>query len=239
MKSFAIASGFLALLVLAIAGPAYRLDLLNLGQAFSLLRWAVYLGLTSLVIIGGYGLWRRPSGRSAVILAGSALAGMLAVAIPLLQLYAARSVPPIHDISTDTDNPPPFIEALPREGATNPPDYPGEDVAAQQRQAYPYLQPLSLDAPLEQVYREARSAAAEMGWETIAADINEQNARIEATDTTFWFGFTDDIVVRLQSTEEGTRVDVRSKSRVGKSDVGKNAERIRAFLHTLDASDSR
>ena len=59
------------------------------------------------------------------------------------------------------------------------------------------------------------------------------DGRIEATDTTFWFGFKDDVVVRVQPADNGSRIDVRSESRVGKSDVGTNARRIRAYLAKL------
>jgi uncharacterized protein (DUF1499 family) len=72
-----------------------------------------------------------------------------------------------------------------------------------------------------------------MGWEIVAADVEE--GRIEATDRTFWFGFKDDVVIRLTPSGERTIVDVRSKSRVGGSDVGTNARRIRSFLERLTA----
>ena len=73
-----------------------------------------------------------------------------------------------------------------------------------------------------------------MGWEIV--DANPGQGRIEATDATFWFGFKDDMVVRVAPTETGSRVDVRSLSRVGRSDVGTNAKRIRAFLARLPRS---
>ena len=67
-----------------------------------------------------------------------------------------------------------------------------------------------------------------MGWEIVASELAE--GRIEATATTFWFGFKDDVVVRVTPTDSGSRIDVRSVSRVGRSDVGANAERITAYL---------
>ena len=67
-----------------------------------------------------------------------------------------------------------------------------------------------------------------MGWEIVAA--NAEEGRIEATDTTLWFGFKDDVVVRIQARDDESLLDVRSVSRVGKSDVGTNAQRIRAYL---------
>jgi uncharacterized protein (DUF1499 family) len=78
----------------------------------------------------------------------------------------------------------------------------------------------------------ALQAARDMGWEIVDADPVE--GRIEATDRTLWFGFADDVVIRLATTDSGTRLDVRSKSRIGGSDVGANARRIRRYLARLD-----
>jgi len=72
-----------------------------------------------------------------------------------------------------------------------------------------------------------------MGWEIVEA--NPAQGRIEATATTFWFGFRDDVVVLVSATESGSRIDVRSLSRVGRSDVGTNAARVRAYLAKLSA----
>jgi uncharacterized protein (DUF1499 family) len=152
---------------------------------------------------------------------------------PFAQIQIARSVPPIHDITTDTQNPPEFVAIAPlRADAPNPLAYPGEEVAAQQRAAYPHIAPVTFDAPPGEVFDRALAAARAMGWEIVATAPAE--GRIEAPDTTFWFGFKDDVVIRIAAVEEGrTRLDVRSKSRVGMSDVGKNAARIEAFLRKL------
>jgi uncharacterized protein (DUF1499 family) len=228
------ASGFVALLLLALAGPMYRLEWLGLGQAFGMMRWAFFAGVASVVLVIGYSLWRRPGGRLGSVLAFSALAGLCAAYIPLSQLQAARSVPPIHDISTDLENPPEFVDVIPlRADAPNPPEYPGEETAEQQRQAYPDLAPIVLKFPLERVHRATEELVERLGWELVASVRDDATARIEATDTTRWFGFKDDVVIRLQSVEDGTRLDMRSKSRVGGSDIGTNAERIREFTRTL------
>jgi uncharacterized protein (DUF1499 family) len=233
--ALSVAGGFLALALLALAGPLYRLDLLELGQAFSLLRWAAYLGIASIILIIGYSIWRRPKGRFAGALAVSALAGVCAIAIPWSQMQTARSVPPIHDISTDLENPPAFVDIVAlRKDAPNPPEYAGPDAARQQRQAYPDIQPLILNAPLDEVYQSAQEIVHALGWRLVSAETEQWQARVEATDTTFWFGFKDDVVVRLQYAGNVTQVDVRSKSRVGKGDVGKNAERIREFFRVLE-----
>lgn len=238
--ALSIASGFTALLLLAIAGPSHRLEWLDLGQAFTLMRWAFFLGVASVILVLGYSLWRRPGRKLATVLAFSALAGLCAAYIPLSQMQSARSVPAIHDISTDLDNPPEFVDVIPlRADAPNPHEYAGEETAELQREAYPDLQPLMLSAELEQVYNAAREVVAALNWDLAASVQDTESARIEATDTTFWFGFKDDVVIRLESVETGTRLDMRSKSRVGRSDLGKNAERIREFTRALDRTLGR
>jgi uncharacterized protein (DUF1499 family) len=146
----------------------------------------------------------------------------------------ARSVPPIHDITTDTENPPQFNAILPlRKDALNPAEYGGPSIAEQQHQAYPDIVPLILDVPPVQTIDRARSISHKMGWEII--NVDPQQGIIEATDTTFWFGFKDDIVILVSSQGSGSRIDIRSVSRVGKSDVGANARRVKGFLKALKA----
>ena len=141
-------------------------------------------------------------------------------------------MPPIHDISTDTKRPPEFVAILPlRADAPNPSEYGGPEVAAAQIGAYPDLQTHRMDAAPAQAFERAQQAARGLGWEIVSADPTA--GRIEATATTFWFGFKDDVVIRIEPDAAGSRVDVRSLSRVGGSDVGANAARIRAFLQAL------
>jgi uncharacterized protein (DUF1499 family) len=147
-------------------------------------------------------------------------------------MQKAQLVPPIHDITTDTEQPPQFQAVLPlRADAPNPAEYGGAEIAGQQRQGYPDIAPLALEQPSAEAFRRALEAARGMGWDIVAAD--SVAGRIEATATTAWFGFKDDVVVRITPAGSGSRVDVRSVSRVGKSDVGANAERIREFLGRL------
>jgi uncharacterized protein (DUF1499 family) len=106
-------------------------------------------------------------------------------------------------------------------------------LAEQQREGYPDLAPVTLSLPPEQAFDRALTVAQDDGWEIVTAD--RTAGRIEATDTTFWFGFKDDVVVRLTPWGTGTRVDVRSVSRVGRSDVGTNARRITSFLEAVQS----
>ena len=108
------------------------------------------------------------------------------------------------------------------------------ETAARQVTAYPDIKTIVIQAPAEQVFARAQATARDMGWEIVASVPAE--GRIEATATTAWIGFEDDIVIRIVSTGAETRVDLRSKSRVGRSDLGMNASRIRAFRDRLTAS---
>lgn len=214
-----------AALLLLVSGPGYRLGAWPVRTGITLVRWGAYGGLLALVI-GGIALWRS-RGRSAL----GALAVVLAlgtVAIPLGWQRRAAAAPPIHDITTDTANPPVFHAIVPlRAGAPNTLEY-SQETARQQREAYPDITPLILERRAAQVFDRALNVAGELGWEIV--DANADAGRIEATDTTAFFGFKDDVVVRLTPMGERTVVDVRSVSRVGRGDAGTNARRIREFL---------
>jgi hypothetical protein len=152
--------------------------------------------------------------------------------VPWNALRQARALPPIHDITTDTGRPPQFVAILPlRAGAPNPAAYGGADVARAQIGAYPELRTHRMDAAPAEAFKRALQAARDLGWEIVAADAAA--GRIEAIDTTFWFGFKDDVVIRVEADGAGSRVDLRSVSRVGVGDVGANARRIRAYLRAL------
>ncbi|MFG6157689.1 DUF1499 domain-containing protein [Halomonas sp. 1390] len=233
----AIAGGILAALAalsMAGAGPAYRLEMLSLGEAFGLLRYGalVALGAAGLGAVGLLIAAFTRRGLPALLAALVILAGLALVAVPWQQLQQARTVPPIHDITTDLEDPPAF-EALAeaRQAAPNAVAYPGETTAKQQREGYPALGPLTLEASLSEAQAAAEAVAREAGWEIAAV----RDDGLEATDTTFWFGFKDDVVIRLSETDDGVRVDMRSASRLGTSDVGTNAARIRSTLAALES----
>jgi len=218
------------------SGFGYRLGWWSFRAGFTLLAAAAGIGtLAALVSLAAMLLSTRArAGRSlAMALAGLAL-GAATAAIPAWNLHLARSVPPIHDITTDTADPPAFV-ALAQARAQSPSgvDYEGEAVAAAQKAAYPDIGPAHYRRPPDQVFEAALSAARDIGLAVAAADPGA--GRIEATATTRFYGFKDDVVVRIAPAAGGSRVDVRSASRVGKSDLGANARRIRAFLRALNA----
>lgn len=224
-----------AVLLLAASGPAYRIELLSLSNAFMLLRWSAYLGVAAVLVgaIAGGWAYRRRALAGLALSVASLLMGLAAFGIPYLWQRRAQSVPPIHDITTDLQNPPAFDAVVPlRADAPNSLERPPQ-LAEQQRAGYPELAPITLAAPPDQAFDRALAVAQDEGWQIVTAD--KASGRIEATDTTEWFGFKDYVVVRLTPWGSGTRVYVRSVSRVGRSDVGTNARRIRRFLEQLQA----
>ena len=111
--------------------------------------------------------------------------------------------------------------------------YDAEVLAEQQQAAYPEVKTLVSSQPTNVLFNQAMLVLQDLGLEIV----NEDTAAgvIEATATTFWFGFKDDVVVRIRSTVDGSIVDVRSVSRVGQSDLGANAKRIRAILNGIES----
>lgn len=229
----------LAGLALWLAGTGHRLGWWDFRPAFTLLRWAAYSGLVGAALsLLGIFLARPGSSRRGFSFAVAGLViGLVVAGLPWQWWQKAQRVPPIHDITTDTETPPVFVAILPlRADAPNTADYGGPEVAAQQRAGYPDLGPLMLQTAPQPAFARALDAAGDMGWEIVAAESGD--GRIEATATTFWFGFKDDVVVRITPTDSGSRIDVRSVSRVGRSDVGANAERIAAYFARIMQSES-
>lgn len=231
-KHFPLVIAFLAALLLLAAGPGTRMELWDFRVGLGLLRWAAYIGLAAAVVAVVMLLLPRARSGGMAALVLSCVVGLGVAYVPWSGMQKARSLPPIHDISTDTSRPPEFVAVLPlRADAPNSAEYGGAELAAQQLKAYPDVRTHRMDAAPAQAFMRAKDAASALGWELVAAD--PAAGRIEATATTTWFGFKDDVVVRIEPDGVGSRVDVRSVSRVGGSDVGANAARIRAFLRVL------
>ncbi len=230
----ALGVALLGLVLLGAAGPAYRLGA-ALPTAFTLLRWAAYVGGAGalLAVVAGALAYRRHARREVALSAVALVAAIVAIGIPYSWQRRAASVPPIHDITTDLENPPTFVAVGARRAdAPNSLERP-DTLAVQQREGYPDLAPVTLALAPDQAYDRALALVQAKGWEIVTAD--KSAGRIEATDTTRFFGFKDDVVIRLTPWGSGTRVDLRSVSRVGRSDVGTNARRIRDFLDDLDS----
>jgi uncharacterized protein (DUF1499 family) len=234
MPGLALGVACAAALLLVLAGMGSRFGWWHFRTGFALLGYGAYGGIGALLLAvwGGILAGRRRQ-TAGIVLAAVAFAGGLTVAaVPASWRMSARKLPVIHDITTDTVHPPQFVAVLSlRKGAPNPADYGGPEVAEQQKTAYADLRTEVMNLPTDRAFERALTAAKAAGWRIVAAE--PQQGRIEAIDTTFWFGFTDDIVIRTVAAGERTLLDIRSVSRVGKSDVGTNARRIRSYLKRL------
>ena len=203
------------------------------------------LTLGALSALGGLVLlFIRPRGLGVFALIAALAAGGM-VQIPLKMKAAYEANPPIHDITTDFDNPPQIVAGASAD-RINPPDYRGSDlvpgtdktIADAQREAFPDIKSRRINAGLDESAEIVREVIDDMNMELLSATFVDDKWRIEATYKSRWFGFIDDFVVRLTPEGSMTRVDVRSKSRVGGSDLGANAARVRAFYEKLEAATS-
>ncbi|MBA58415.1 MAG: hypothetical protein CMQ40_04505 [Gammaproteobacteria bacterium] len=169
----------------------------------------------------------------------SMIVSLLPTIVMAPQILSAVSVPPIHDISTDTENPPEFVVAKSfRESFPNSSEYgdeawPPEKLASATLTAYPEIKSIVSNLNLVDSLKKSGEVLVSMGMEIISMDASY--GRIEAVDTSFWFGFKDDLVLRIKEQDNGVIVDVRSKSRVGQSDLGVNAARIKEFTEKFSS----
>jgi len=233
MKILTLLAGIIAIALVVLAGPLYKFEILDLGKAFFAMRIGLFVGagtivlaLVQIVFLRKNISWRA-TGLSVVL-------AVIAIAMPLSLMMKAKSVPPIHDISTDLVNPPSFVAILPlRANAPNPAEYQGEEIASQQRKAYPELDTQTFQQPKAEVFKATVMALKDMGLEVVSEDLAQ--GRIEASDTTAWFGFVDDVVVRITSSGQTSTFDARSKSRIGMSDLGKNTERLNDLIARVDS----
>lgn len=209
--------------VLMVRSGAWQQGLMV--YALSCLGAALLLSLAVLgLLLPRFALWRKAiAGRALLLLPGTAL---------LLILLGSRGdIPPIHDISTDLQDPPVFTVAPQQRGEhSNSLDIDPETIN-QQREGYPDLQTTLSGLDIDEAFDRAVAVATTMGWEIYHQDRNA--GVIEAVETTTVMGFKDDIVIRLRTNADGTLIDLRSVSRVGISDLGANAARIRAFQQQL------
>ena len=239
-SKFFLVTSMVAVVLLFASPLGYKYGVAELMPSFASLLLALTLAV--IVFVGGL-IMTVVANRKGLIRDRQFL--LVAVAISLIPMIAmappiakVRSVPPIHDISTDGLNPPTFDVVIGlRAEAPNDLEYGSEQdsaaaMAKLQQAAYPQIVTLESDLSVPEAVAQAALVLAQQDLEVVNVDVD--NGRVEAVATTFWFGFKDDLVVRIQPTHTGSKIDVRSVSRVGQSDLGANAARIAKLLQAFN-----
>ena len=216
----------IAPVIMLIAGGLYRLRFVDFQIALLAFAIAVLIaGLAALfglvgAVLGGHGKTTRAV--TALVVA------LLVLVAPLNTVRQGAGVPMIHDITTDLEDPPIFVE-VPRKRSIgdNSLDIDAEVLAAQ-KAYYTDIGPTMLPMAKTEAFALVREAVDAFDWVVHAENANL--GYIEATASTPFFGFRDDVIIRVTEDTGGARVDMRSASRVGLSDLGVNAGRIRDFM---------
>ena len=242
----AFAAFVAALLIGLTASFGTRLGYWNYRVGlYEIFPYSLYFGFAALVIGLVWVVTALVANKATAARYGLAgfVGAIIVLVVPLSDYLASYSKPPIHDISTDVEHPPEFVSlVLQRQGATNPPDYDGPTrvtmngksytVTQLQKKYYADIHSIGrLGISPEQLFNHALAAARGLGWTIVAVAPDE--GRIEATYTSFFFGFVSDIVIRVRPSGLGARIDIRAKSRVGQGDGGTNAELIRAYMKRM------
>ena len=194
---------------------------------------ALLLGIGATIVIwrrGAAGAWSTTAG----IMVSLAIFAWPASVVPFY-----LKMRHLNDVTTDTEHPPEFaVLARDRARSANPVAYPGAIYAAHQAQAFPQLEAMVVDRPAEEVFDAVGEAARRLHWRVVAEEPPERgrtSGHVEAEDRTLILGFVDDVVVRVEGDGGQTRIDVRSLSRYGRYDFGRNAQRVRDFYTELHA----
>lgn len=225
----------IAALLLLAAGPlGWRTGLMHyrFGLIYLLPGAALAAAAAMLVSLASLGWWRS-LGRRRILAAAGFVLGAAVFYVPFQAYQSGGTVPPINDITTDTASPPAFAATLPARAAENgrPADYTA-DMAEPQHRAFPDIVPVTTPLPPAEAFKRALETARGMpGWTIV--DSNAERGRVEASDHSLFYGFTDDVVIRVTPNGAGSRIDVRSKSRQGRGDFGVNARRVRSYLAAL------
>lgn len=218
------------------SGLGVRFGLWDFRVGFNVLKWSAYLVGVPVALAVIAAVMAKISGASllnyryAVVL----IIGLFVFGVPYMSVKEFRKMSTIADATTSFDDPPVFVDlvAVRNETSSNPLEYRAGDAIERQKQYFPDLTTLELDKSPKEVIDQAAEIAAELGLEIAA--VKPEEGRLEATETTFWFRFKDDVVVRAQTMENGmTQVDIRSASRVGYGDGGINAKRVQHFIKEL------
>lgn len=236
LGNFVLGGALILIVIVLVAATLARFDIIGKIDGFG----PFYMSLNparALTLIGlaglGFAFWRS-TGQVAKLFVGTILSGALMLAVYVLLVIPGGKVPPIHDITTDLNNPPQFATLDVEPVSTGP--FTQEEWRAYHEESYSDIEPVIIDKPPQEVLANARALAEARGWEIVNAD--PEAGILEATATAGYVRFHDDVVVEVTPVADGsTRVDMRSVSRVGVSDVGYNAARIRSFLADLRTAE--
>lgn len=212
------------------SGFGYNWGLWGLGDALSVLLWGVGAAMAGTVISTVGAVATRYTGKKGFVASFVGLFLGIAVLIAFGYFYfSALHAPPLHDISTDLADPPLLVARPAQPGPVDTLAYPGPEAAKMQRQWYPDIKPLELTEKPEAAYKKALKTVQRMdGWTVLDAD--SVSNYIRATSTVPWFGITVETAVRITSTARGSRIDLRSATLAGQTDMGLNTRRIRSFF---------
>ncbi len=191
----------------------------------------------AMALVAGLDIWVTGRQGTARVVVAAVLALAL-LAIPIGVYVASLNWPELNDVTTNTKDPPAFVEAAMARGpAENPAQYPGGTFAALQAASYPDIKTLVVPRPADEVFELVLQAIGKLKMRSTfeAAPSDEARAPgiVEIADRTLMLGFTDDVVIQISGDEESSRIDVRSASRYGRSDFGRNAERVRSILKEI------
>lgn len=224
------------LLMLVVVAAGHKYEVIS----FALLTQGFMVGLGGSLLLGALALvamiWAGVNKRKGWALPMVSVVVLAALPILLIVVTAGDGFdkPRIHDITTDIHNPPVFSVAQSlRKDGENSLDYAIETLPSLQSSAYPEIQPLVISQTAFESYEQAKATLDTLGWEVTREDI--VNYELEAVEETPLLGFKDDVIIRVQSVKGGSRIDVRSVSRVGISDLGANAKRIQRYLMAFQA----
>jgi len=236
LARLAFIAACVAALIVAAAGPLHRYLGLDIEAAIAVFRYGFYVAVAGVALGLATIVPTRPGDRRRGFVAAflAIVIGVAGAWVPVSWFLWSQQLPVINDISSDIAEPPAMVALLQlRRGAPNPPAYPGAATAVLQRDAYPDIVPVVLPVAPAEAFKRVDRVATALGWDVVARA--PADGRLEAVDTSEWFGFRDDIVVRIRADGTGSRIDIRSKSRAGESDLGVNARRIRVFIARLRA----
>lgn len=235
--NFVVGGALIMVVVVLVAATLARYDII--GKLAGFVPFYISLNVSrALALIGAAALafaFVRKTGPKKRLIAGTALSLAMLVAVYTMLVIPGSNVPPIHDISTDLDDMPQFTTLdVDKPVSTGPISV--EEWRAFHESAYGDIGPIVIDKAPSEVLADAQALAEDRGWEIAAYDA--EAGKLEATATAGYVRFYDDVLVEVTPVADGsTRVDMRSVSRVGVSDVGYNARRIKSFLADLRAVD--